>query len=93
VIDAPAVVVPEVQPSLGKAQGRSDVAAAEAVDRAGMEGKREPAGEGRTGRGTEPGKVPGKPGCTAPTALNPLGAGAAEDAVVPSVPKAPSWRD
>ena len=47
VIDAPAVVVPEVQPVLDKTQGRSG----EAVDQAGSEGKQEPAGDGRTGRG------------------------------------------
>ena len=36
----------------------------------------------------------GKPGCAAPTAPEPPGAGAAEDGVVPSVPKAPSsWRN
>jgi hypothetical protein len=87
------VGVPDVQPVLDKThtQGRSDVAAAEAVDQAGSEGKRDPAGDGRTGRGTEPGKLPGY---AAPTAPEPLGAGAAEDAVVPSIPKAlPSWRD
>jgi hypothetical protein len=67
------VVVPEVQPVPDKLceQGRNGVAAAEAVDQAGSEGKPAPAGNGRTGRPTEPG----------------------EDGVVPSVPKAPSWRD
>jgi len=35
-----------------------------------------------------------KPGCAATTVPESLGAGAAEDGVVPSVPKAPSsWRD
>jgi hypothetical protein len=86
------VGVPDVQPVLDKThtQGRSGLA----VDQAGSEGKPDPAGDGRTGRGTEPGKLPGKPGCAAPAAPEPLGAGAAEDGVVPSVPKAPpSWRD
>jgi hypothetical protein len=85
-------VVPEVQPFLDKTQGRNDVAA-EAVDQAGSEGKPDPAGDGRTDRGTEPAKLPGKPGCAAPTAPAPLETGA-EAGVVPSVPKArPSWRD
>jgi hypothetical protein len=49
---------------------------------------------GIAGRGTEPGKLPGKPECAAPTAPDPLGEGADADGVVPSVPKArPSWRD
>ena len=49
---------------------------------------------GIAGRGTEPGKLPGKPECVAPTAPDPLGEGADADGVVPSVPKArPSWRD
>src|SRR5215469_12119997 len=88
VIEAPALAVPEVQPVPDQThtQGRS-VAGAEAVDQAGSEGKRDPAGEGRTGRGTEPGKLPGKPGCAAPTAPESPGAGAAEDGVVPTVPK------
>jgi hypothetical protein len=42
VIDAPAVVVPEVQPFLDKTQGRSEVAAAEAGDQAGSEGPGKP---------------------------------------------------
>jgi len=63
------------------------------VDQAGSEGKRDPAGDGRTGPATEPGKLPVEPGYAAPTAPEPLGAGPAEDGVVPSVPKAPSWRD
>ena len=37
--------VPEVQLFLDKTQGRSDVAAAEAVGQAGSEGKRDPAGD------------------------------------------------
>ena len=50
--------VPDVQPFLDKTQGRSDVAATEAVDQAGSEGRPDQAGDGRTGRGTEPGKLP-----------------------------------
>ena len=62
VIDAAAVVVPEVQP-FHKTQGCSGVA----VDQAGSERKPDPAGHWRTGRGTEPGKLPGKHGFVAPT--------------------------
>ena len=64
VVEAPAVVVPKVQPFLDKTQGRSDVAAAEAVDQAGSEGKPDSAGDRRTGRGTGPseaGVVPSVP--------------------------------
>jgi phage terminase small subunit len=56
VLGAPAVVVPEVQPFLDKTEGRSGVAAAEAVDQADREGMWDPAGDGRTGRGTGPGQ-------------------------------------
>jgi hypothetical protein len=60
VVEAPAVVVPKVQPVLDKthAQGRPDVAATEAVDQAASEGRPDQAGNGRTGGGTEPGKLP-----------------------------------
>ena len=49
------------------------------MDQAGSEGKRDPAGDGRTGPATEPGKLPVEPGYAAPTAPEPLGAGPAED--------------
>ena len=81
VIEAPALAVLEVQPVPDKTHTH---------DRKGVAAVETAAGDGRTGRGTEPGKLPG---CAAPTAPDALGAGAAEDAVVPSVPKAPSWRD
>ena len=81
-LEAPAVV-PDIKPVRDKThtQGHNAVAAAEAVDQAGNEGKPDPAGDARTGRGTEPGKLPVEPGCAAPTAPEPLRAGAAEDGV------------
>jgi hypothetical protein len=97
-LEAPAVV-PDLKPVPDKPhiQDRSGVAAVEAMDQANeknLREKRDPADDWRTGRGTEPGKLAGKPGCAAPTTPDPLGEGAGADGVVPSVPKArPSWRD